>query len=106
MSRQVAVAAADSLRQKMYVQARAKWRSYLHDGPAAGLRRQHRFSKVLGGWVPAEVAKSVASALTPADVITDLPWHLQAALGASDAEAVAESDAVTRSLPRSTSSKI
>ena len=32
--------------------SRESWRSWLHDGPAHGLRRQHRMSRTVAGWVP------------------------------------------------------
>ena len=36
------------------------WRSWMHEGPAGGLRKQHQFTKVKGGWVEAaEVAAPV-----------------------------------------------
>ena len=31
--------------------SRESWRSWLHDGPAHGLRRQHRMSRTAAGWV-------------------------------------------------------
>ena len=30
----------------------AKWDKWIHEGPAAGLRRQHRFSRTVVGWIP------------------------------------------------------
>ena len=35
--------------------ATASWLSWLEEGPAAGLARQHRLSRVAAGWVPAKV---------------------------------------------------
>ena len=29
------------------------WQSWMHEGPASGLRKQHQFTKVKGGWVEA-----------------------------------------------------
>ena len=34
------------------------WQSWMHDGPAGGLRKQHQFTKVKGGWVEAAEIKS------------------------------------------------
>ena len=28
------------------------WTKWIHEGPAAGLRRQHRFTRVADGWAP------------------------------------------------------
>ena len=33
----------------------ASWRSWLQEGPAKGLRRQHRFSRAATGWVPSAI---------------------------------------------------
>ncbi len=38
-----------------------KWVSWLHEGPAAGLGRQHRMSKVAQGWAPTATACGRAS---------------------------------------------
>ena len=35
---------------------RKSWVSWLHNGPAAGLGRQHRMTRVAHGWIPAPVA--------------------------------------------------
>ena len=35
--------------QAMSIKAWTKW---IHEGPAAGLRRQHRFTRVADGWMP------------------------------------------------------
>ena len=34
---------------------RRSWLSWLHEGPAAGIGRQHRMSRVAGGWIPSAV---------------------------------------------------
>ena len=34
---------------------RRSWQSWLQEGPAQGLGRQHRMSRVVGGWIPAPV---------------------------------------------------
>ena len=34
---------------------RRSWQAWLHEGPAAGLSRQHRMSRVAGGWVPSAI---------------------------------------------------
>ena len=32
--------------------AMVKWQAWIHEGPAAGLKRQHRFSRTPTGWIP------------------------------------------------------
>ena len=34
---------------------RRSWQTWLQEGPAKGLGRQHRMSRVVGGWVPSPV---------------------------------------------------
>ena len=36
--------------------AQAAWHTWIRDGPSKGLGRQHRLSRVAGGWVPSEIA--------------------------------------------------
>ena len=44
--------------------ARARWISWLNDGPSAGLGRQHKMSRVAIGWVPTAIASGNAEAIT------------------------------------------
>eukprot|EP00973_Karenia_brevis_P086513 11998076-Karenia_brevis.AAC.1 len=37
--------------------AHAAWMSWIREGPAQGLRRQHRMSRVAHGWIPSAVGK-------------------------------------------------
>ena len=37
-------------------QSTRRWLSWLHEGPAAGLGRQHHLSRVTGGWIPSRAA--------------------------------------------------
>ena len=37
-------------------QSTRKWLSWLHEGPAAGLGRQHQMPRVAGGWIPSRTA--------------------------------------------------
>ena len=37
-------------------QSTRRWLSWLHEGPAAGLGRQHQMSRVAGGWIPSRAA--------------------------------------------------
>ncbi len=46
---------ADDFTRRSKALASKAWASWLHDGPAAGLRRQHRMSRIATGWVPAPV---------------------------------------------------
>ena len=47
----VAVCMSDKMMQKTQLASRASWVSWVNDGPASGLRRQHRMSRVAIGWV-------------------------------------------------------
>ncbi len=44
----------------------AAWRAHMQGGPAAGLRRQHRFTRCPSGWIPTKVGKPPV--LLPNDV--------------------------------------
>ena len=48
---EVAVGMAESMAQSDQTLSRANWISWVNDGPASGLRRQHRMSRVAIGWV-------------------------------------------------------
>ena len=37
-------------------QSTRSWLTWLHEGPAAGLGRQHQMSRVAGGWIPSRAA--------------------------------------------------
>ncbi len=51
----VAHAKADQLCRKAQREAIDDWRTYMHGGPAHGLRRQHRFTRCPSGWTPSRV---------------------------------------------------
>ncbi len=51
----VAQAKADQLCRKAQREAISGWRTYMHGGPAHGLRRQHRFTRCPSGWTPSRV---------------------------------------------------
>jgi hypothetical protein len=55
-------AAADQKR------ATDSWKSWLHEGPAAGLKRQHHMSRIAAGWVPTVISVSPPTA---ADIVDD-----------------------------------
>ena len=50
--------------QKMSLMAWTKW---IHEGPAAGLRRQHRFSRVADGWIPTARSTGTVCPVDPMD---------------------------------------
>ncbi len=52
--------AAEREEAKMADARRAGWHEWIRGGAAAGLGRQHRFAKRLGGWVPSAVADAPA----------------------------------------------
>ena len=43
---------AEKLEAEARTMEAARWLSWLHEGPALRLRRQHRLSAVAGGWIP------------------------------------------------------
>ena len=47
---------AKALAAQDLAERRKSWASWLHKGPAAGLGRQYRMSRVAGGWIPALIA--------------------------------------------------
>ena len=61
----LAAANAKTIGREDAAAASAAFRSWLHDGPAAGLGRQHRFTRIATGWVP--------SSLLPTSHCTDSP---------------------------------
>ena len=48
---EVAVGMSEALTRSHQLLSRANWVSWVNDGPASGLRRQHRMSRVAIGWV-------------------------------------------------------
>jgi len=52
--------------QKMSLMAWTKW---IHEGPAAGLRRQHRYSRVADGWIPTAKSSGAIGTVDPMDEI-------------------------------------
>ena len=65
------VAAAQAEAESVKV-ARMAWRSWLTEGPAKGLRRQHRMSRTSVGWMPAPVAVPDEVSLSEADLLDEL----------------------------------
>ena len=47
---------AEATRKYDARQATCSWLIWLHEGPAAGLGRQHQMSRVAGGWIPSRAA--------------------------------------------------
>ena len=70
---------------------RRSWRTWLQEGPAKGLGRQHRMSRTVGGWVPSPVGRAATAgeidddfaAVVGGDVdlndgeLTEMPLHAQ-----------------------------
>ena len=44
------------------------WQSWMHEGPAVGLRKQHQFTKVKGGWVESATVKAPQVSTEEAEV--------------------------------------
>ncbi len=51
---------------------RLAWASWLTEGPAKGLRRQHRMSRTSMGWTPTRVAAPEELRLSEADLLDEL----------------------------------
>ena len=60
MLEEVAKKQADNEEAAAGKAATLKWASWMHEGPAAGLGRQHKMSKVAQGWAPTAIAKGRA----------------------------------------------
>ena len=56
MFEEVAVKQAEKEEAASSKAATVTWVSWLHEGPAAGLGRQHQMSKVAQGWMPTAMA--------------------------------------------------
>ena len=50
----------------------AKWVSWIREGPAHGLRRQHRFTRNVAGWVPTEKSTGVVTDVDARDELDEL----------------------------------
>eukprot|EP00973_Karenia_brevis_P089683 12398959-Karenia_brevis.AAC.1 len=65
--------------------SRRSWLTWLQEGPAQGLARQHRMSRVAGGWIPSPVGADQPNSADVEvvegeldDVLEDECGHLQA----------------------------
>ncbi len=93
-----ATANAASFVAKTQRQRMNSWTTWLHEGPAAGLRRQHRMSRVASGWIPAPVGDAPDPTLSYADDVDEVHDKLDDAwpsggrgrLGPLDAQSIAE----------------
>ena len=50
----------------------AKWDKWIHEGPAAGLRRQHRFSRTVNGWMPTAANSGKLEAFNGEDEVDEV----------------------------------
>ena len=50
--KQVAVKHAEKEERTAQYASLTKWMKWIHEGPASGLRRQHRFNRTADGWAP------------------------------------------------------
>ena len=69
---QVASSAAERAETAAARAARLTWTSWLVDGPARGLRRQHRMSRTAIGWIADRVSAPEEVRLSEADCIDEL----------------------------------
>ena len=49
-----------------------KWTQWIHEGPADGLRRQHRFTRTVKGWTATAKSTGVIAGIDQADELEDL----------------------------------
>ncbi|HUU62073.1 MAG TPA: reverse transcriptase domain-containing protein, partial [Acidimicrobiia bacterium] len=56
MLRRVATVEADKAEAAADIKAAKAWHDWLHEGPAAGLGRQHKMSRSATGWIPTQTA--------------------------------------------------
>ena len=68
------MAAANAEREEKLAQqiSMAKWVSWIREGPAHGLRRQHRFTRNVVGWVPTEKSTGAVTDVDARDEIDEL----------------------------------
>ncbi len=65
--------------------AGSEWRRWIHSGPAAGLGRQHAYSRLPHGWVPSRVAnRSAVPAWRERDEQEEACWLRKRILEAGD----------------------
>ena len=65
---------SERIKRAELARTRASWSTWLREGPAAGLNRQHRMSRLVTGWVPTTVAVPVGQE----EVADDLEAELDA----------------------------
>ena len=49
-----------------------KWNQWIHEGPADGLRRQHRFSRAVKGWTATAKSTGIVAGIDQTDELEDL----------------------------------
>ena len=49
-----------------------KWTHWIHEGPADGLRRQHRFSRTVKGCTPTDKSSGIIAGVDQEDELEDL----------------------------------
>ena len=62
--------------------AMKKWELWINEGPAAGLRRQHQFSRTADGWAPTKASSGKISPTDGEDELDDMDGLRAADLGA------------------------
>ena len=60
-----------------------KWTKWIHEGPADGMRRQHKFSRTVKGWTPTAKSTGVTPGIAQEDELGDLDG-----LGVDDLNAI------------------
>ena len=65
----VAVANAEREERAAQQSALIKWTQWIHEGPADGLRRQHRFSRNAKGWTPTAKSSGVDAGIDVEDEV-------------------------------------
>ena len=52
-----------------------KWTKWIHEGPADGLRRQHKFSRTVKGWTPTARSTGVTPGIEQEDELDGRRFH-------------------------------
>ena len=68
----MAVANAEKEEKVAQQIAMTKWMSWIREGPADGLRRQHKFTRSAAGWIPTEKSTGVVTGIDVRDELDDL----------------------------------
>ncbi len=77
---------ADSFRAHVQWVKFKSWSAWLHEGPAGGLGRQHRLSRVATGWIPVPIGVAPAPSLSIVDDVEEVADDWEDMWGSVDSQ--------------------